>query len=183
MTVQTAPIILSEDAFTIEGHGVAVLSGIQSRNPCPFAVGDLLTFCDEHYLISTARPKAIEYARKDGDDEYGLIFNPDELDAGQILKGCSVHSAQTLLAGRDTASAIEWTGDLNDDCTAIWGQLMLRAEEMDEGDWWWAVYDRRLGNVTVGSSNLEDASIRSGVEARERASECACAYLSVTPES
>ncbi len=33
-----------------------------------------------------------------------------------------------------------WTGDLNDDCTARWHGLILRAEMMQPGEWWWAVY-------------------------------------------
>ena len=29
----------------------------------------------------------------------------------------------------------EWTGDLNDDCTAYWAGFILRAEEMDRRRW------------------------------------------------
>lgn len=42
---------------------------------------------------------------------------------------------------------IVWTGDLNDDCTALWNGLMLRAECMDKGFWWWAVYDMQDGEA------------------------------------
>jgi hypothetical protein len=41
----------------------------------------------------------------------------------------------------ETARPIEWTGDLDDDCTASWAGLTLRAEKMDRAVWWWAVYD------------------------------------------
>ena len=38
-----------------------------------------------------------------------------------------------------------WYGDLEDDCSADWMELLLRAEWMDgEGPdawWWWAVYN------------------------------------------
>ena len=66
-----------------------------------------------------------------------------------------------------------WTGDLNDDCTAIWRGLMLRAEEMEQGGWWWAVsLDEGRGNE-IDSSNNEKVECRSGLEARNRAEECA----------
>lgn len=34
-----------------------------------------------------------------------------------------------------------WKGNLRDDCTAVGEGLMLRAEMMDRGHWWWAVFD------------------------------------------
>jgi hypothetical protein len=56
----------------------------------------------------------------------------------------------------EAASApITWTGDLNDDCTAAWAGLMLRAEEMERGVWWWAVYDERSGQVIGDSHGAE----------------------------
>lgn len=48
---------------------------------------------------------------------------------------------------------IVWRDDLDDDCTAEWAGLMLRAEWMDEDFWWWAVYDIQQNEVTVDSSN------------------------------
>ena len=33
-----------------------------------------------------------------------------------------------------------WTGDLDDDCTAELYGLTLRVEKIDEGCWWWAIY-------------------------------------------
>jgi hypothetical protein len=70
----------------------------------------------------------------------------------------------------------EWYGDLKDDCTALWAGFILRAEWMDEDDWWWA--------VTVEARNLEIASSRdhelaptSGEEARAAAVRAARAYL------
>lgn len=40
--------------------------------------------------------------------------------------------------GKDT---VTWTGDLDDDCSAKWQGMLLRAEWMDEDRWWWAVFD------------------------------------------
>ena len=37
---------------------------------------------------------------------------------------------------------IEWRGDLDDDCTAVWHGYMLRAEDMGQG-WWWDVLGPR----------------------------------------
>ena len=68
---------------------------------------------------------------------------------------------------------IVWTGDLEDDCTAIWRGLMLRAEEMDTDQWWWAVSKDEGRGEQIRSSNLEDRECRSGEVARLRAEECA----------
>jgi len=57
---------------------------------------------------------------------------------------------------------IIWTGDLDDDCTAIWAGLVLRAEWMDEDYWWWAVYDLQDGENQIDSSNNYDISVIGG---------------------
>ena len=62
---------------------------------------------------------------------------------------------------------IEWTGDLHDDCTARWAGLMLRAEQMQRGVWWWAVYDGRSG-ATLGDSNTAGGRVPNGKKARRR---------------
>jgi hypothetical protein len=72
---------------------------------------------------------------------------------------------------------IEWRGDLNDDCTAEWAGLMLRAEEMEENSWWWAVYDMQRGEMTIDSSNLYDENIIDGQAARARAEKMAKDYI------
>jgi len=61
---------------------------------------------------------------------------------------------------------IIWTGNLRDDCTAYYGNLTLRAEIMDRGLWWWAVFS---GDAEI------DASIDNitGKKAREKAEESA----------
>lgn len=78
-----------------------------------------------------------------------------------------------------TEQPIRWTGDLLDDCTAIWGGLMLRAEEMDHNIWWWAVSEDEGRGNEIRSSNYEDRECRTGVIARQRAEDCARIYLSV----
>jgi hypothetical protein len=79
----------------------------------------------------------------------------------------------------DVNTPIVWTGDLDDDCTAMWAGLMLRAEEMDERIWWWAVYDMEKDEVTIDSSNEYDITFTSGREARMAAEQAAKIYLKV----
>lgn len=70
----------------------------------------------------------------------------------------------------------EWSGDLDDDCTALWAGFMLRAEQMDE-DWWWCVY-LEGSNDQVASSNGDDAAVpTSSGEAARAATENAARRL------
>lgn len=74
---------------------------------------------------------------------------------------------------------ITWTGDLDDDCTAIWKGLVLRAEWMNGKRWWWAVSDQATG-VEIDSSNNEgyfDTPFLSGAEARQAAESAAREYV------
>ncbi|MGJ8639021.1 MAG: hypothetical protein ACSHYA_06470 [Opitutaceae bacterium] len=73
---------------------------------------------------------------------------------------------------------IEWSGDLEDDCTAIWCGMMLRAEEMDRKNWWWAVYEKN-GNI-ISSSNEESYSPLGGSEARKLAEQGARQHLAAS---
>ena len=59
---------------------------------------------------------------------------------------------------------ITWTGDLNDDCTASWAGLRLRAEEMKRAEWWWAVSDERTGAI-LGDSNTSGVRVTTGKKA------------------
>jgi hypothetical protein len=73
-----------------------------------------------------------------------------------------------------------WTGDLDDDCTAVWGRLFLHAEWMDGNRWWWAVTDLDTGEE-IDSSNEEgwcNHVFASGEEARQAAEWAAEGYLS-----
>ena len=72
---------------------------------------------------------------------------------------------------------IIWKGDLNDDCTAKWCGLMLRAEWMDEDYWWWAVYDMGNNEETIDSSNEHEERYTGGEAARQAAEEVARKYL------
>lgn len=74
---------------------------------------------------------------------------------------------------------ILWTGNLNDDCKAVWAGLMLRAEWMDEEYWWWAVYDLQNNENTVDSSNEYDTHFRSGEVARSQAEKIAQNYIGI----
>ena len=72
---------------------------------------------------------------------------------------------------------IVWKGDLDDDCTAVWAGLMLRAEWMDEDYWWWAVYDMQQNEITIDSSDEYDIRFTGGEAARAKAESVAIAYL------
>jgi hypothetical protein len=76
--------------------------------------------------------------------------------------------------------AWKWAGNLRDDCTAIGHGLMLRAEMMDRGYWWWAVYadEGELGADQIDSSN-EGGHLQAntGKEARKFAEIAADLYL------
>lgn len=72
---------------------------------------------------------------------------------------------------------IIWTGDLTDDCTALWAGLMLRAECMDDGDWWWAVYDMEQAEMVVDAAWEYDTAFASGAAARAKAEDVARGYL------
>ena len=71
---------------------------------------------------------------------------------------------------------IEWTGNLNDDCTARWAGLTLRAEEMKRGEWWWAVYDDRSDTI-LGDSNTPHIRVKNGRHARLAAERVARQWL------
>lgn len=74
----------------------------------------------------------------------------------------------------------EWRGDLNDDCTAVGRGLMLRAESMSRGVWWWAVYnnDGKAGcDQLAASYDQPPHSAKNGKEARACAESAANDYL------
>jgi hypothetical protein len=72
---------------------------------------------------------------------------------------------------------IVWEGDLDDDCTARWEGLMLRAEAMSEDkdghgeNWWWAVYDNegKKGSSEIAVCPLFTDTGRQARRAAERA--------------
>ena len=70
---------------------------------------------------------------------------------------------------------IKWTGDLDDDCTARWSGLTLRAEWMQGDNWWWAVTDISSGNEIDSSNNdgYFEMKFTSGAVARDAAERAA----------
>ncbi len=72
---------------------------------------------------------------------------------------------------------IEWTGDLLDDCAAIWAGLMLRAEWMDEDYWWWGGYDMQKAGAVIDNSNNYSARFIGGEAARLKAESVARQYI------
>jgi hypothetical protein len=75
-----------------------------------------------------------------------------------------------------SALPIVWTGDLNDDCTAEWAGLTLRAEEMNRKSWWWAVYDAATHEI-ISDSNASTVIARNGKKARGAAESAAREWL------
>lgn len=73
---------------------------------------------------------------------------------------------------------IIWTGDLADDCTAEWCDLMLRAECMDADYWWWAVYDMQ-SERTIENSNEYSGRFSGGEAARSKAEQVARDFVAV----
>jgi hypothetical protein len=69
-----------------------------------------------------------------------------------------------------------WTGNLDDDCTARWAGLTLRAEWMNDDVWFWCVYDDATGDQ-VCSSNRSEHECRSGSAARAAAEHAARYWL------
>ncbi|MES2543941.1 MAG: hypothetical protein V4548_03585 [Bacteroidota bacterium] len=85
---------------------------------------------------------------------------------------------KTNILNRNIHEPIIWKGDLNDDCTANWAGLMLRAEWMDEDYWWWCVYDMFTEEENqIDSSNEYEQRFIGGKVTREKAEEIAKAYL------
>ena len=76
-----------------------------------------------------------------------------------------------------TKQPIVWTGDLSDDCIALWAGLMLRAECMDEHEWWWAVYDMQNNEIIIDASNEYDTRFTDGEIARKQAEKVAKKYF------
>ena len=75
---------------------------------------------------------------------------------------------------------IIWIGDLDDDCSAKWNGLILRAELMDENKWWWAVSkDNKNPLDQIDSSNNYDFICKGGEEARHMAEKAAVEYFEV----
>lgn len=75
--------------------------------------------------------------------------------------------------------SLTWGGELDDDCTAESGALVLRAEWMYDDIWWWAVYD---GQKLVASSTVMPAHYKSGAEARDAAEQAIVDYLAGGPK-
>jgi len=77
-------------------------------------------------------------------------------------------------------SDIVWTGPKNNK-TARWEGLVLRAEMMDHGAWWWLVrrlVDAEIGQwLTVGDCWDHEGLVKTGKLAREAAEAAARKYV------
>ena len=77
-------------------------------------------------------------------------------------------------------SEICWRGDLDDDCTAEWHGLLLRAEwqygEGADAFWWWSVFSIETGEE-LESSNYQAHKPNTGEDARKCAEAAARRYF------
>lgn len=73
----------------------------------------------------------------------------------------------------------DWEGDPEDDCRVRWDGLVLRAEKMEVGRWWWAVHDLALGepgDAVLSSNDTEPSACSNGAQARAAAELAARTY-------
>lgn len=72
---------------------------------------------------------------------------------------------------------IEWKGNLEDDCSAQWNGLLLRAEKMQHGRWWWAVSIQDRNDNEIDSANNHPYRVPTGIAARAEAERVARVYI------
>lgn len=109
----------------------------------------------------TATPNALKLS------EHVHTMNPGQLPPPEVMR--------MRLAAEAEPTPL-WTGDLSDDCTALWAGFTLRAEKMDADIWWWATYVD-ASNRQIASSNDTEVSPRTAEEARAAAFRAARSFL------
>jgi hypothetical protein len=122
--------------------------------------------------LAAAMPKLDAQARPYFEELAWLVREAQR--SGAAAMDSAWRAEQQLKLAREP---IVWSGDLNDDCTARWAGLTLRAEEMDEGSWWWAVYDDDIDNPVRASYDDDMGQAKSGQDARNAAEREARTYL------
>lgn len=120
---------------------------------------------------------AVEYARINGGERYGIVFGESIRSERDIPPG------SVLITEDDGIEGVNWFGDLDDDCTGFMGGILLRAEEMDNGRWWWAATELFGAGTEIGSSNESIDTVPSGRSARDLAEQCARCRLANKPEA
>lgn len=165
-----------KDTFKITGRG-HVLSGRLADDGSIFP-GDrvLVTTNGESVILKIA---GISSEKQEG--HFGLLISFGDWDKviNSDLKGKEIKIINIKEREPPTTEPIKWTGDLEDDCTAIWAGLMLRAERMDGDRWWWAVYDMLSEEITIDSSNDYEIEFNDGETSRRKAEEIARKYLNL----
>jgi hypothetical protein len=71
--------------------------------------------------------------------------------------------------------SIIWTNvdpDKDDDFISKCSGLTLRVEEMSDGDWWWVVYNDKLGGMIIASSNGEGKGGNPAKDRKEALAKC-----------
>ena len=72
---------------------------------------------------------------------------------------------------------------MDDDCTALWAGFMLRAEWMDDGYWWWCVYEDGSSEQVASPDDCEAEPCSTGEAARRAAERAARRLLGLRPEA
>ena len=171
----TSFIIRDTFKITERGH---VLSGRLAGDGI-ICSGDKLLITDKDESVKIIRITGISVEKQEG--HFGLLISFDDWDKlndidlrGREIKTINIKDRQAL-----ATEPINWTGDLEDDCTANWAGLMLRAELMEGDRWWWTVYDMLNDEITIDSSNDHKVEFNDGDTARRKAEDVARKYLNV----
>jgi hypothetical protein len=166
-----------KDTFKITDRG-HVLSG-RLADIALISTGDKILVDTEDKSV-VLKIIGINLEKQEG--HFGLLISLGDWEKlGDVdLKGIetkiiSIKDRQAL-----ATQPIIWTGDLEDDCTAIWAGLMLRAELMEENRWWWTVYDMLSDEITIDCSNDYEIEFNDGETSRQKAEEIARWYLNAT---
>jgi hypothetical protein len=135
------------------------------------------------YQLSLQKPEVIPFLALPPSSR--ITFKPGfrEITANTTTRSSADNDLlRKLAAWRNSVGSpqideqIIWTGDLDDDCTARWAGLMLRAEWMDGAYWWWAVSEIATGRE-LASSNDDRQEYTSGTAARSAAERIARAHI------
>jgi hypothetical protein len=173
------PLLTVTDTFAM-GNGWLIVAPEFEHTTAYGDVPVVLRRPDGSELVTTAsvsRP----FVNRHPYTPSGLVCRFGGLTKGDLPIGTQIWLADPALTieswQREAGSLpIEWTGDLDDDCTAQWAGLTLRAEEMKRGRWWWAVYDDRTSTV-LADSNGSPTRVSDGVKARKAATTFAMRWL------
>jgi len=91
---------LIDGAFTIQGRGTAVLTGISSAQTLGLAQGDSIVFRTPYIEAHRAKVVAVELALKPDGEEYALILDgvtAKDLPTGSLFTGILLWCMESVL--------------------------------------------------------------------------------------